>query len=408
VVGLEPDHARAPRLVIAEEADPAGGRRGRLCWSLDLAALDGDHEPFGRTWRIDAVSGELVSETSNVHAFDVRGRIVAMATPGVMPDTPQNPEVAMPVRYLEFETSAGAVCTDANGEFVIPGAASPLEATLRFRGTFNDVTNAGNLGTYVQNVVLVPDTPNELVMNRTAHVQNTAAANVFQVVDRMRDWVRSVNPLDEAADFVAKAEVNNLGGCNAFYFVETLMRFDRQGSNGCVNTAYSTIVAHEHGHWMNDRYGNHNQLNGMGEGNADIFAMYLWDEPVVGDGGGGPIPPPRSGWNTRQFCGDCCIGCFGETHWDGLPWMGAAWKIRARLDLTHGNALGDFVADGLFLAWMNAFDQPQIDSSIEPQWLVLDDDDGDLANGTPNYCDIQCGFREQGFPGFPLPPGCCP
>jgi hypothetical protein len=88
--------------------------------------------------------------------------------------------------------------------------------------------------------------------------------------------------------------------------------------------------------------------------------------------------------------------------------MGAAWKIRERLNATHGDAGGDLVADSLFLAWMNAFDQPSLSSSIQVQWVLLDDDDGNLFDGTPNFCDIQCGFRDQGFPGMSLPPFCCP
>ena len=52
---------------------------------------------------------------------------------------------------------------------------------------------------------------------------------------------------------------------------------------------------------------------------------------------------------------------------------------------------------------MNAYNQTQIKSIIETQWLTLDDDNGNINDGTPNYSDIDDGFREQGFPGFDLP-----
>ena len=51
---------------------------------------------------------------------------------------------------------------------------------------------------------------------------------------------------------------------------------------------------------------------------------------------------------------------------------------------------------------MNAYNQTQIRSIIEEQWLTLDDDDGDITNGTPNYSDIDAGFLQQGFPGYEL------
>ena len=50
-----------------------------------------------------------------------------------------------------------------------------------------------------------------------------------------------------------------------------------------MNTAYSTVVVHEMGHWMNDRYGSGNGGDGFGEGNADNFATYITDQPIVGE-----------------------------------------------------------------------------------------------------------------------------
>ena len=67
-----------------------------------------------------------------------------------------------------------------------------------------------------------------------------------------------------------------------------------------------------------------------------------------------------------------------------------------------GTALGGATADQLFLGWMNSYNQTQIRSIIETQWLTLDDDDGDITNGTPNYQDIDSAFREQGYPGYDL------
>jgi len=116
--------------------------------------------------------------------------------------------------------------------------------------------------------------------------------------------------------------------------------------------------------------------------------------------GGGFI---RTGNNTRQYCGECNGGCYGGVHANGEVWMGAAWKVRQNLNSTHGDVPGDFIADTLFLGWMNSFNQGQIDEIIEIQWLTLNDDDADITNGTPDYADIDAGFMAQGFPGYVLP-----
>lgn len=99
------------------------------------------------------------------------------------------------------------------------------------------------------------------------------------------------------------------------------------------------------------------------------------------------------------FCGDCETdqGCYGESHIDGLPLMGAMWKVRSALKETHGDEPGGSIADALFLGWMNAFDQDRIHSIIEHQWLVLDDVDRNLSNGTPNLLSIDRGFAAHGF-----------
>ncbi len=84
--------------------------------------------------------------------------------------------------------------------------------------------------------------------------------------------------------------------------------------------------------------------------------------------------------------------------------MGALWKVRRNLKNTHGVEAGGAVADSLFVGWMNAFTIGRIKSVIEYQWLILDDNDGILSNGTPNLTDINSAFQEQGFPGFSVPP----
>ena len=94
------------------------------------------------------------------------------------------------------------------------------------------------------------------------------------------------------------------------------------------------------GHWLNDLYGSGNGSDGFGEGNADVFAMYLVDDPIVGQDFCGSGCNVRDGNNTRQFCGDCCNGCYGQVHADGEVLMGALWKVRARLKVGLGSSAG--------------------------------------------------------------------
>jgi hypothetical protein len=51
---------------------------------------------------------------------------------------------------------------------------------------------------------------------------------------------------------------------------------------------------------------------------------------------------------------------------------------------------------------MNGYNQTQIRSVIETQWMTLDDDNGNIGDGTPHFADIDGGFRQQGFPGLTI------
>jgi hypothetical protein len=78
--------------------------------------------------------------------------------------------------------------------------------------------------------------------------------------------------------------------------------------------------------------------------------------------------------------------------------MGAFWKLRERLLRSAGRIEGAIVAETLHNAWVNAFGQRRVTKTIVRQLLLVDDDDGNLLNGTPHYADITRAFVEQGFP----------
>ncbi|HEV8113507.1 MAG TPA: hypothetical protein VGR31_12095 [Planctomycetota bacterium] len=397
LAGALPTRLSEPALVIERHLGADGLRRPRLAWQVDAQRIDAGSAPEGRTLWIDAADGAVIRSENNIHSFDVGGTVQSLATPGTLPDTPANPATAQPMKYLLVQSAAGTVLTDASGNFDFPGVNAPLDCTFSYTGPVNAIGNAAGPN-YSLTQTLLPGVANAVLMNAGASPDVTAQANVFATIDRQRDWVRSINPADDTLDFQHLAIVNIASACNAYFDGSGIYFYD--AGSGCPNMAYSTIVSHEDGHWANQLYGTGNGPDGMGEGNADAWAEYVWDTPVVGAGFFGSGNDLRTGLNTRPFCGDCCGGCYGEVHTDGEVWMGTAWKVRARLVASNGPAAGTLIANTLFLAWMESYNQSQIKSIIETQWLTLDDADGNVDNGTPHFADIDLGFRDQGFPGF--------
>jgi hypothetical protein len=399
-VGVRGSIMQGPALRVAQ-ARRDDMRVGVLAWRVDVQFAAPDTQPEGTTYFVDAHTGEIAARERSVHQFDVSGTVSTKATPGVNPDTAGNAPTVQPLGFARITSGAVSTTADAGGNFTLVGVNAPANVTVVYDGLFNNVDNSAGAN-YSATFNATAATGNSFVLNPTPTEHVTAQANTALHVNLLRDWVRAVNPLDNHADFIHNSNVNINSSCNAYFAGTSINFFIAAG--GCVNTAYSSVIAHEDGHWLNVKYGTGNGGDGMGEGNADLFAMYLYDDPVVGRGFCGTGCNIRTGDNLRQFCGDCCPACYGEVHADGEVWMGAAWKVRRNLNTSMGNAAGDAAANAIFSGWMNAYNQGAIQSVIEAQWLTLDDDDGDLDTGTPHFGDIDSAFRQQGFPGVTLQP----
>ncbi len=388
-----------PELVITRSRDET---HAVLAWSVELrGGADEDGLPIQSRISVDARTGEVLRSRSTVHTFtDLIGHTEGWATPGVYPDKSTNPEQLFNLDWVRMTSAVGNTNTDVNGDWTITNSGTTNEAvTAAFGGgsRYAWVLDEGG-----SEITLTQDVPpgiyTNFQLNAAVTEFDTAEVNAQRHVVVFREWIRALDPTDGTMDFRVRANVNINSSCNAYYDGVSI-NFYRAGG-GCVNTAYSSIVAHEEGHWANDAYGSGNGFDGFGEGNADAWAMYIYDDAVVGRDFCGNGCNIRNGNNTRKYCGSCGAGCYGESHADGEVLMGALWKVRSHLNNTHGDVQGDLIADVLFLSWMQVYNDATICKTIRDHWLVLDDDDGDLLNGTPNGCDVDAGFVDQGFPRF--------
>ncbi|MBL8859936.1 MAG: hypothetical protein JNL28_15620 [Planctomycetes bacterium] len=396
--GFEENSVSEARLIVDQDFD-GEQRVARLAWKIDVQAHYEGFDPVGFDWFVDARTGAAYKSAASVHFFDVSGSVTGSASPGLTADSGANPPVQLPIPYMRIVSGAVTTYTDANGNFTLVGVNAPASVTMDYSGLYGNVNNAAGAD-YSLTTTLTQATGNVVQMAPAASEFTTAQANAYRAALAVRDFIKTTNPSDTHADFVVTQVVNQASSCNASW-TGNQTNYYRAGS-GCSNFAFSTVVAHEFGHWLNSLYSTNNGSDGMGEGNADVWALYTFDTPYNGQGAYNGSGYVRIGTNTRQFCGDASPGCYGQVHADGEVWMGAAWKIRSRLNTTYGNTIGDQIANSLFLGWMNSYNQTQIKSIIETQWLTLDDDDGNINTGTPHYSQIDLGFRDQGFPGVTL------
>ena len=435
---------RVTRLVIWGDIDAAHPVPVVLAWEVPIAAVAADGSgPVGRYY-IDAHRGLVVAYANDKHECGMpgcklppRGFVRAdrtgegtgsheshgagkhgevspvSATPvGASPALPPatgtvrawlrtgttatSPLVNVPLPGLKIAVpGVGNVVTDANGNFTATVAAATT-VSCNLAGIHNQ--NISGVNPALATFTLSPTTPaNVQFLTSTATALQAAHTTTYWWIYRVNEFCRSVlgNTAQlNTADNVLPS-VNISSSCNAYYTANTINFYAAGGT--CNNTGFSTVVAHEWGHGLDDRYGGISQVNGLSEGWGDIIAMYLTDQPLVGEGfftNGGSI---RTGDNTRQYPTGV------DVHDQGESWMGFAWHLRQRLATSLGSraaaiTLTNSIVLGSIAA--NAGDQ----YSAVSQVFLADDNDANLLNGTPHSVDLIAACDQHSLPNPVHPP----
>ncbi len=395
---------RFAKVIGVESAIVPGafGHGATLAWIVDLLGATGaDGLPHQERFTVDAQRGTILRRENTIHTFtDLIGNSTGWLNPGEDPYKGSGSVTKNPTWWMHCASSVGSAETDSAGNFDIAYSGNTAQNVSMAWGTkckYTWVTNTAG-SDYEKSKIFTPGVSSNLIHNIPGKEYPTAQFNAAYHGVQFREWIRSLDSTDMIFDIRQHLNVNINSSCNAYYDGSST-NFYRQGG-GCVNTAYSTVVYHETGHWANDKYGSGNGSDGFGEGTADSWAMYIIDSPIVGKDFCGTGCNVRDGRNTLQYCGWCGAGCYGEVHTDGQVIMGALWKVRDHLDTTNGDAAGDLIADTLFHSWYVVYNAYRICKLNLTQWLTLDDDDGNLGNGTPHSGDINQGFVDQGFPSY--------
>ena len=309
---------------------------------------------------------------------------------------PKGNYVDLPPSVLTvFVNGVGAV-TDALGAINFADG-GPAAVVAGVSGAFVNVLDAGGQ-IAVKDLVVPPggtavwsDQLNEIV---------DAQLSTYVHVNVVKDRVRTVAPDDFTyleQQVLATVNINDI--CNAFSDGDAI-NFFLSGA-GCENTGrISDVIYHEFGHSVHVQ----GIIPGVGafdgslsEGIADYLGASITDDSGLARGFFLDTPndplreldPPGSEWHWPE-------DLTGEVHDEGRIIGGALWDLRTLLIAKLGEQAGVLRADKLwFEAIRRAVDIP----TMYPEALLADDDDGDLANGTPNECEINQAFAAHGLLG---------
>jgi len=119
---------------------------------------------------------------------------------------------------------------------------------------------------------------------------------------------------------------------------------------------------------------------------GDVVGMLITDNPGLAYGFFGDCNSPmRTGDNNFQY------PCSGEIHYCGQLISGCVWSTRNALLANYPNTYLDIIS-GLAINTIPLHRGGGIEPNITIDYLTMDDDDGDIWNGTPHAAEIIQGF----------------
>lgn len=298
-----------------------------------------------------------------------------------------------PASHANLVVNDTNTTTDVMGQFTWDGSsAASVDTTMT--GPFVSVTSeagpsaSSNFQINDAGIFTWSDSSTEFV-----DAQITAFVHANLIKEYVRPWNPNLNWLDQ----VIPVTVNIDDSCNAVSNGNAIF-FYRQGG-GCNNTARLTdVVYHEFGHSFHQQSiipGVGAYEGGMGEGVGDFLSATVTNDPSLAPGfslNGDSLREIDPVGTERVYPDDLN----GSVHNNGLIYSGTFWDLRKALIVELGQEEGVALTERFFYATLQrAVDMPS--SFVEV--LVEDDDDGDLSNGTPNFCFIEEIFQTHGLTG---------
>ncbi len=357
--------------------------------AVELTADNGD--PVSERWLyvVDIQTGKILYKENRLIQEDISGNVAGKATQGTGAEQCED-EVITGLPYALVSVAGGnSTYADTVGNFVVPNAGTS-QAVIQswIRGQWFRVYNfVGADAELLQTVT--PPGPAFFVHNSDNTDETMRAqVNAYLQANKIRDFVLAHNPtypelqISEFPIYVNRTD----GYCpgNAWYDPgDVSLNFCLSGS-GYPNTAWSSVLYHEFGHHLVEAAGS--GQDAYGEGTGDVMSTLMTDESGTGFGFYGDCATPlRDADNTMQY------PCSGEIHECGQLMSGCVWSLRnellAKYPSTYRDTLADLAINAILLHTGGS-----ITPAITIDYLTLDDDDGNIDNGTPNYDAICAAF----------------
>jgi hypothetical protein len=353
-----------------------------------------DSTPVKFLFITDALSGDILYVENLIRFIDVTGNVQGKATQGKAADFCED-ESAEDLMWARVNIGSTVAYADANGDFTITNSgSSPVTVQSGLWGQWFKVTNQAGANTVLSLSVTPPGPANFMHNNLNTDEYKRAEVNGYYQANIVRDFTLNYNPSYpglQQSEFPVKVN-DNTGYCpgNAWYDGSSIT-FCRAAS-GYPNTAWSSIIHHEYGHHLVAMAGS--GQGQYGEGMSDVMGLLILDEPGTGWGFYGDCGTSlRHAVNTIQY------PCSGAIHFCGQLLSGCVWETRNELIVTNPTTYTDIISN-LAINAILLHTGDMITPSITIDYLTLDDDNGNIYDGTPHYWEIATGFGEHSMDAY--------
>ncbi|MCX6153841.1 MAG: T9SS type A sorting domain-containing protein [Candidatus Kapabacteria bacterium] len=324
---------------------------------------------------------------SNAQEINARGEVKLK--------TPLSPKQIVPISNLKFKIGSNTFFTDGNAKSSID-LNNTQTLTSIFEGQWAKVSTEQKQRAFFSKQI---EPGKDFLIDWNDSNSSRYERNLFYYTNQIHDFMKKLDPNLDCIDkpvevdivfgpYQGDTEVNAFSSGDSIVFIncqdESMRMADGPG-----------VLYHEYGHSINTLFYSQKLGNSDGmlnpacqEGMADVTCAMMIDDPFVG------IGVFRD--DTNQFIRSCKNNmtypdsATGESHNDGQILSGAFWDLRELTSLDVMRKLHHFARYGLpddindgiaFYKWFN-------------EVIVADDDDGNLANGTPHFQEIFKAFNK--------------